>query len=742
MATVNIYNLTLIKKEKCNKKTINTTFNNYAELTLCVLPIMVKLNGKWILRDNWSKRLKSTDIVEFYIIPQGGGGGSDIVRIVAMIAVIVVAVAFAPEVAVAMGVSEAVAFSAMVFAGTMAVNTLLPPPMPKVQGINYNEKASPTYSLQAQGNSARIGDSVPVVYGRHMIYADFAAIPYSYFENNDQYLNQLFVIGMGEYDIEKIRIEDTNIANFKEITYEIIKPNQPITLFNHNCVQATEVASQTLKHDEYQGGFTLNKAASIINAIEVDFVASRGLYYADNNGNFQNKSVTVVVEARQIDEEEQSIGEWQEIINQTITSNKNKQIRKTFKAQIPQGRYEVRAKRTTAESTDTRTADTMVFTGLRGYLVEDVQYKDMTLVAMKMRATDNLSQTTSRKVNFIVTRKLPIWSAETGWSEPQVTRSIAWAFADVCRASYGGNLADDEINLRQLAYLDKVYEQNGDAFNAVFDSRLSLLEALGRIGKTSRTFSFIQAGKIHFVRDFIDNELDAEPAMVFNKENIVEDSWKIQYLLPTSETIDYAEITYFDEKTWTNKTFEVALDESKKTTKTQMTMFGVTNKAQAEREARYHLLCNKYRRRIVSFDTEMEGGIPTIGSLVRLSYPLPKWGISGFVIDYDAEAHVLTLNEPVELETGKEYHICLRNQLGKAEKPIRVERPVDLFEREIKLTRTPDFAIYIEDEKEKTGFIIGEINEVSIDAKVNSIVARDPYLYTITATIDDSRVYE
>ncbi|MCP4355625.1 MAG: hypothetical protein GY793_08375 [Proteobacteria bacterium] len=104
MATVNIYNLTLIKKDKCNKKTINTTFNNYAELTLCVLPIMVKLNGKWILRDNWSKRLKSTDILEFHIIPQGGGGGSDITRIVAMIAVVVVAIVFAPEVAAYFGV--------------------------------------------------------------------------------------------------------------------------------------------------------------------------------------------------------------------------------------------------------------------------------------------------------------------------------------------------------------------------------------------------------------------------------------------------------------------------------------------------------------------------------------------------------------------------------------------------------------------------------------------------------------
>jgi hypothetical protein len=74
----------------------------------------------------------------------------------------------------------------------------------------------------------------------------------------------------------------------------------------------------------------------------------------------------------------------------------------------------------------------------------------VTLLAVKMRATDNLSQRSSRMINVIATRKLRVWSAAGGWSAPQPTRSIAWAFADACKAEYGAKLADARIDLKTL----------------------------------------------------------------------------------------------------------------------------------------------------------------------------------------------------------------------------------------------------------------------------------------------------
>lgn len=738
MAIVSIRNLNKsFPVENINGKTIRNLYEE-KDLDSFYLPIVVKFNGEWLFRKDWDVVLQENDILEFQILPQGGGSSKQITAAVIMIVVMIFAPEFAPQMAATLGVSEATATAIIYVGASLAVSTLIRPPMPKLAGINFGEQDSPTYSIQAQGNTARIGNTVPIVYGKHMIYPDYAALPYSYYENNDEYLNQLFVIGMGEYEIDatKIRIEDTSVNNFEEITYEIVKPGQSINLFNHNCVSCSEISGQTLKHDKYVGGFTLNKADSIINKIEVNLVAPRGIYYAANVG-LDPRSVTAIIEARKIDEEANPIGEWVEVLREVITDASNSPVRRTYSVDVEPSRYEVRAKRTVAESTSTREATTLSLAGLKGFLNHDITYDGMTLIAMKMKATDNLSQQTSRKVNLTVTRKLPIWNSQTGWSEPVPTNSIAWALADLCRASYAGNLVDEKINLEQLEYLDKVYTANGDEFNAVFDSKLKLLEALDRVGKASRTLPYVQAGKVYFVRDEYDT-----PGMMFCTRNIIKDSWNTDYIMPTSETIDYAEVTYFDNKTWTNKTFDVSLDNGPMTKKTQMTMFGVTNKAQAIREAKYFLKANKYRRRILKFDTEMEGAIPGIGSVIKVSYPIPSWAKDGFVMFYDSETNVLDLSESLEMQEGVDYYICLRNLSGEAQEPIKVIRESLMLPNQLKLLDNPTCEIYTGNKKEKTYFQFGTLKEVLKHAKVNSIVPKDEHTVTIVSTIDDSRVYE
>lgn len=83
---------------------------------------------------------------------------------------------------------------------------------------------SPTYSLQAQGNQARLGNPIPVIYGRHLIYPDFASQPYYEYIDNNQYVYQLHVIGQGEYEIEKIMIEDTPISSFLRLPTKFCSP--------------------------------------------------------------------------------------------------------------------------------------------------------------------------------------------------------------------------------------------------------------------------------------------------------------------------------------------------------------------------------------------------------------------------------------------------------------------------------------------------------------------------------------
>jgi hypothetical protein len=63
------------------------------------------------------------------------------------------------------------------------------------------------------------------------IFPDFAASPYVEYEGNEQYLYQLLCIGAGEYEIEQIRIEDSDISAFEEITYQVVNPGGTLSLF-------------------------------------------------------------------------------------------------------------------------------------------------------------------------------------------------------------------------------------------------------------------------------------------------------------------------------------------------------------------------------------------------------------------------------------------------------------------------------------------------------------------------------
>ena len=232
------------------------------------LPVVCIVDGQAVLRKNWNIQLNPDATVSFVSLPLGGGGGSsNPLQVVMMVAVVVASVYTGGAVGAAYGaVWGGVAAAGVSIGGSILINTLVPTPKPALNGMTFSSYTqSPTYSLQAQGNSARLENPIPVIYGKHLIYPDFAAQPYYKYKNDEQYVYQLHCIGQGEYDIEQIRIEDTPIGSFEEITYQIIKPGEKNTLFDEDVVTSNEVAGQELLKGTICGPFVLNPTESIIN---------------------------------------------------------------------------------------------------------------------------------------------------------------------------------------------------------------------------------------------------------------------------------------------------------------------------------------------------------------------------------------------------------------------------------------------------------------------------------------------
>lgn len=272
----------------------------------------------------------------------------------------------------------------------------------------------------------------------------------------------------------------------------------------------------------------LNPTESVINKIEIDVAFQRGCYYANDNGSMGNKTIQWQVEARLIDDEDKALGGWFTLGSESLTSNNHNAMYRTYSYTVAQGRYEVRATRLDDKDETARAGHEIRWGAAKGYIVSEKNYGNVTLLAVVMRATDNLSQRSSRMVNCIVTRKLRTWSPNGGWSSPQPTRSIAWALADILKADYGARLTDNAIDLSALYQLNQIWSKRGDTFNAVFDSKLTVYEALSRTAKVGRAIAFIQGGIVRFVRD----EPKIVPVALFGPRNIVKTRFLSNTLCP------------------------------------------------------------------------------------------------------------------------------------------------------------------------------------------------------------------
>ena len=723
-------------------------------------PTLCQHNGLSVLRADWSNTIiRDGDIVTFLPLPLGGGGGGkNPLRTVLMIAVMVVATVYGGPLGAQLGISlnagagmgiaagavqAAVGGAIIAFAGTTLINAVIPAPRPS--GMDFGSAGSaiapsPTYSLSAQGNQARLGQPVPVLYGRHMIYPNLASIPYQEFVDNEQYIFQLHVIGQGEYDMEQVRIEDTPITSFEEVETEIIAPGGSVTLFESNVVTAPEVAGQELLSaadgGDWVGPFTANPAGTLAGHLGVDVVFPRGLYYVNNEGGKVTRTVDWEVQARAIDDQGVATGSWTNLGSESYSAATNTPQRQSYKYAVTPGRYEVRLQRLDARDTSSRAAHEIRWGSLRSYLDGMPDFGNVTLLAVRMRATDNLTQQSSRMINCIVTRKLPTWDTETGWSAPTPTSSIAWAFADACRAEYGARLADGRVDLDALHALDQVWSARGDEFNGVFDSSMTVWEALNRIARCGRAVPVLQGGIVRIFRD----AAQTLPIAMFGPRNIVKGSFRIQYIMPGEETADAVTVSFFSSSTWKPDEITAVLPGSSSGNEAKVTLFGCTNEAQAEREGLYMAADNLYRRKLVSWSTELEGMIPTYGDLVVVTHDMPHWGQGGEVVEWDEQAQVLTLSEPLTWEADATHYIALRRRDGSLAGPFAVES-VDDHERQVHLMEEIDVTPYTDTSEERTHFGFGAGEAWGTKARVIAVKPRGENV-EITAVAEDDRVHE
>lgn len=656
------------------------------------LPTVVEVNGEPVLQRFWTTiRIAANDNVRLVSYPLGGQGGTgkQVIGLVALVAVSAFALWAPGAIGLAAGSFGAYATTAAIgLGGALLVNALT---APKAGATNSpSSTQDQIYSVQAQGNVAKLGEPLPVWYGRLKRFPDFAATPWAEFVGNDQYLNILLSMGMGSFSYENLYVDDTIMwdptdgvaAAFGGAQVAFYEPGDTIDLFPVNVDTSSEVSGQqlpvgsgieagqyypgigTLGPGDWLGPYVANAAGTLAQSLAIDFVLPSGCFTVNTeNNNIGYAVVTLTAQAAPCDDAGNPTGDYFTLFSSARMYASTAPVRDSIKVDVGPGRYLVRFRRESNEIGSDHGSNAVAWAGLRAFIQGDNTFADVSTVAIRIKATQSTQG--SYQFGVLATRKLPVWNGSAFVA--QATRNNGWAFLDaVTSAQYGSGLPLAKVDFNAIVNFAAGCDTRGDTFDYCFTAATSVPEAFDKILTPARARHFWLGDTVSVVRD----EWRDVPSMLLTDREIVRDSTQITFTMLGDEDPDAVIVEYVDETTWSAADVQYPPDSDLFTAVNAETkrIDGIINRDQAFREAAFYYLQSIYRRENVSIGTEYEGRAITYGSVVRVQSELPMaYGQGGAITA--ASGTSLTLS-PAPVWDGGPFYLRLRRPNGKWFGPV------------------------------------------------------------------------
>lgn len=645
---------------------------------------------------------------------------------------------------------EAIIYAVVALVVAAAVYVLVPtPPTP-----NAPPEGDAAYTLRGQRNQARLGEPVEVHYGRVRHYMSYMAAPYNRYRDNDQFFFGLFCVGAGRYDIEAIQVEDTDIDDFEDIEYEVYQPYEKVKLFPTHVQTSAEVSDIELyapneeDHTGWSGPFVLNSAGTEAYKIQLDFICRQGLFMLTKKGALAQASVSITAEYRKIDDDGDPVGSWTLLKSFTRTRQSADPQRMTISEDVPLGRYEIRAKRTNDTDEDNhRLRDTVHWDGARAFCDGEQEFGNVTLIAIKAKATDNLNDNSQRRFNVVATRKLKVYDPGTETWSRQTTRNPVWAAINVLRSDYGKNLNKKFIDLDAFVALAEELESEGIKFDGTFDSTSTVWDALKTILSVARAVPIVPAGRISVFRD----KPQFFPTLGFNGFNIGKDSAALTLTVPNRSDYDGIDVEYINNATWRRESVLCLVGTDRGRNPRKVKLVGVTNRNRAYRWGMYQRAVEYYQRTNFTFETGLEGGTAVYGDLVAVKHELlhsddtftsdttGRLDVDAIVVT-GGETHVTLPVLPV-WESGETHRIALRDNSGAVRGPYTcTAHPSDVYTVVIASELTlEDFAV--PDGAEQPTYWFGVSGNEFTLCKIVKLETAGEHAVRVTAVPYDDRIF-
>jgi len=648
--------------------------------------------------------------------------------------------------------------------------------LPKEQKMKG--QAASAFEVSSDQNSARVGEAIPVIYGKVLTTPDYITQPYTWIDwnqssltselyNGTQYLDVVMCVGQGDVDILDVFAGETNADTMPTgvLSWKVFKPadhkKQMGVIaaamgggFHENVVTSTEVSNQEfLNTGNAAGFFAACKPGQKGSKIQVDINFPGGQNDPDADGRLFGRTTQFRVYYMELDDADNLIGvTYSSLITSTTvhgasyttattgtattsgTTTKNRAeitspLRRSYMITAPKSaRWAVKIERITTQPASNNGGDRFLWTGLKLYLdtATTPVYGDVTLLAVRVKASQGLGSDAAVRIYCRAQRLL----APAGGGSQIATRNAVDAFADIyTQAVYGANRPVGELDLTTLTAIRTKWAAY--SFDHVFRDRSTVWEALRSVTIPYAAEPLPLGAKMSIAEDGVKLIRSA----LFSDANIVADTMSISYGFDQEDAPDGVEIEYINEKDW-RSAYSIYPAGSLRPEKYQVE--GVINPTHAAEYAR--LVWNRLRlqRKRVTFDTELEGLLVQPGDRCGIQHNVPKWGDSGQVVKVIG-ANRLDADHDLDWSGAGQKFVMFKRRDGSVTDPIPVTQGPQphICVTGAALPFTPD----VDNEWDFTTFVFGEQSKLVRDFTVTVVRPNGENTVTVEAVNYDTNVF-
>ena len=498
------------------------------------------------------------------------------------------------------------------------------------QRANDTTDRSPVNSYEGRANISRPQARVPDIYGVHRIYPDLVKPMIFAYNGRSQVIYLLMCIGVGEYDINEIRLGDTPLALLQGVTVRVTQPGEgdADTFFPAVYRDVDNLQRLELPDNEQWGDyFTLRGDA--IRTILFDFELPLGLNRRFNDRtDIGAASVLVEIQVQAVDFSYNQTFQWG-ISSDTELQHIFTIDSKDYLDFIPPNEYRVRVRNLTDTTRNNDPneiySDTVVWLRVSGgEFTETNQYSDFTMAEVRIQTGALQQEQLSNRINFLVTRRLPTWTGNSLSAFNRPTNSLADAIMDVLTGRDGGRYSLDQVDAAGLYAIQAQLTAIGEGtFNAVLDQRQSVDEELATICNLGRIRPFRYGNRIYFTRD----EVKALPSGFFNGRNKIEPE-TISFNFPQSDDPDSVEVTWIDPELDYRPNQYLYPPDADSINVKRLDLIGCTSELTAVRRAQFEYMSDRMRRNTMRMHVAEEG---------RLLQLLDRVKVSDYLLETQAE---------------------------------------------------------------------------------------------------------